>query len=304
MAVLAAIGVAIAIAWGIRHEPPALSSPTVAAVPPIHEAAKSPRTESKAVPRIAKSAPANAPKHALPPPLTPLGEAVQTLREYAEAGDTDAAVELSWRLSVCTEPALRRAETQARFEREDMERERADDTVALELRATRLANAQERLDEAETQRKACLALPADVRDGWLDWIDRAAQAGNTAAMRGYARVAARQYYTVDDVRNDLDAAIERRDKSRAYLDEALARGDAQALRDIANAYRDSALPTIYPMDPAKAYAYAYAGTLAGISRGNDLDRTMEETARLLDGKQLAEAEASGRRIYASCCEAH
>ena len=59
--------------------------------------------------------------------------------------------------------------------------------------------------------------------------------------------------------------------------------------------------TAYPFDPAKAYAYAYAGTLAGISRGNDLDRTMEETTRLLDAQQLSEAEAAGRRIYEKCC---
>jgi hypothetical protein len=58
------------------------------------------------------------------------------------------------------------------------------------------------------------------------------------------------------------------------------------------------------MDPSKAYAYEYAGTLAGISRGNDLDRTMEETARSLDGQQLAEAEVAGRRIYETCCAKH
>jgi hypothetical protein len=143
-----------------------------------------------------------------------------------------------------------------------------------------------------------------VRAGWLGWIDRAAQSGNTAAMRGYARVATAEYYDANDVRNDLDAAIERRDKSRAYLEEALRRGDAEALRDLADAYRDSAHPKVYPFDPAKAYAYAYAGTLAGISRGIDLDRLMEETARSLDGLQLAEAEVSGRSIYEKCCAKH
>jgi hypothetical protein len=156
---------------------------------------------------------------------------------------------------------------------------------------------QWRIDEYTNERKACLALPADLRTGWLGWIDRAAQAGNTAAMRGYARMAIGEYYSESDVRADLDTAIERRDKARAYLDEALRRGDAAALSDLADAYRDSAHPTIYPVDPSKAYAYAYAATLAGISRGNALDRTMDETARSLDGPQLAEAEASGRRFY-------
>jgi hypothetical protein len=31
---------------------------------------------------------------------------------------------------------------------------------------------------------------------------------------------------------------------------------------------------------------------------------MEETARSLDGQQLAEAEAAGRRIYEKCCTKH
>jgi hypothetical protein len=304
IAAVAIVAAVVAIGWTMRPATPpvAHSAPPVA---PTKQGAASvaaaPKAEAKTTPPISRTAPPQAPHHAPLDPRTPLGEAVQTLREYAEAGDTDAAVELSWRLSGCTDRALSRSEDSEQSLRRMREDEDKEEGFTKEQHAVRMENLERQADEYASQREACRALSADVRAGWLGWIDRAAQSGNTAAMRGYARVATAEYYDANDVRNDLDAAIERRDKSRAYLDEALRRGDAEALRDLANAYRDSGHPTIYPMDPSKAYAYAYAGTLAGISRGNDLDRTMEETARSLDGQQLAEAEAAGRRIYEGCC---
>jgi hypothetical protein len=298
----------IAIGWTMRKttSPAAPRAPvassasrdaTSAAAAPAH-------LEAKAKPAASQAPPSFGPAHVLPDSRTPLGEAVPTLREYAEAGDADAAVALSWRLSACTERALTRTRDSEQFLRGDIEREKADDRFTEEQRGERISNLQRQADDYVSERNACLALPADLRADWLGWIDRAAEAGSTAAMRGYARVATAEYYSASDVRDDLDTAIERRDKSRAYLEEALRRGDAEALRDLADAYSDSAHPKIYAFDPSKVYTYAYAGTLAGISRGNDLDRLMEEVAGSLDSRQLAEAEAAGRRIYETCCARH
>ena len=304
IAALVIAAAVVAIGWSKWHAmPPAAAR--ASAVPSTTRDATSPAVppandEANAKPPAPRAKPPTTPSHVLPDWRTPFGEAVATLREYAEAGDNDAAIELSWRLSRCTEHELKIAERSEQSDRHDIEQEKTNELFTPDQRAVRIKNMQRRIDEYVSQREACRALSADLRADWLGWIDRAAQSGNTAAMRGYARVA-NQYYNVEDVRNDLDTAIERRDKSRAYLEEALRRGDAEALRDLADAYRDSAHPTIYPLDPAKAYAYAYAGTLAGISRGNDLDRTMEETTRLLDAQQLSEAEAAGRRIYEKCC---
>jgi hypothetical protein len=261
--------------------------------------------EGKAAKAGATRAAASArPVHALPPSTTPIEEAVPALREYAEAGDKDAAIELSWRLSACTPHALLGTEQREKTLRDSIGRDKTDATITDEHRGFRAQNAQRQIDDDIKLRDACRALPADFRDGWLTWIDRAAESGSTAAMRGYARVAVADYFSEKDVLADVDNAIERRNKARAYLDEAIRLGDPEALRDLANAYRDSAKAEIYPVDPAKAYAYAYAGTLAGISRGNDLDRIMSETAASLDGRQLATAEAEGRRIYDKCCAAH
>ena len=307
---VAAVAIAVAvitIGWTIRHTLPSSGRMRIAI--PANTAEPAPESYAQIDAKSAKAHASQAvaiahPAHALPDSNTPLGEAVRTLREYAEAGDSDAAIDLSWRLSFCTEHALKVSEQGEQTLRDSVESDKADASVPDDFRVSRAENAQRQIDEAIKQREACRALPSDLRADWLSWIDRAAQAGNSVAMRGYARMAAAEYYSASDVLADLDTAIERRDKARAYLQDALRLGDAEALRDIANAHRDSGKPEIYPFDPAQAYAYAYAGTLAGISRGNDLDEVLSETARSLDGRQLADAEARGRGIDEKCCEKH
>ncbi len=298
----------IAVGWALRHATLPARGQTTMTVPAKRvesAAAPSAHVEGDAAKaRVSPTIPGAHHAHALPDSNTPLGEAITTLREYAEAGDTDAALELSWRLRACTEHALRGSEQVEQTLREVIESDKTDEKLTDEWRTSRAKNVERQIDERVKERQACEALPADLRAGWLSWVDSAAQSGNTAAMRSYARVVADQYYSVSDVMTDLDSAIERRDKARAYLDEALLRGDPEALRDIANTYRDSAHPELHGRDPSQAYAYAYAGTLAGISRGNDLDEIMSETAASLDGQQLAEAEAQGRRIYEKCCAKH
>jgi hypothetical protein len=307
IAAVATAGAALAIAWTMRHPiammpgriridiPAGQAAPPAPPIPPTSTA-----TNPRPPERAAKAPPA----HALPNSLTPLSEAVPLLREYAGEGDLDAAIELSWRLGACTERALRRSEEHEQSLLRMKDDDKDNDTLSEELRVSRAANVQRQIDEQIQQRKDCRALPADLRADWLAWIDRAAQAGSTAAMRGYARAAIRDYTSTRDVLEEPDTAIERRDKARAYLAEALARGDAEALPDLASAYSPSAHPTIYPVDPTKAYAYAYAGTLAGVAHGRELDDIIEREARSLDGRQLAEAEAEGRRIFEKCCGAH
>jgi hypothetical protein len=305
VAVIAVAAAAVAMVWTLHHvKLPRPGRMTIVVPPTTAEPSPPPPVQTSARPEASPPVAKISPRHLLPDSRTPLGEAVETLRAYAEEGDADAAVELSWRLSACTERALRRSDESAEGDRRMIEDDKSDDRLSDELRAARKENVQRRIDERIQLRRDCRALPADLRDGWLEWIDRAAQAGNTAAMRGYARMAIGEYYSASDVRADIDEAIERRDKARAYLAEALRRGDADALVDLANAYSPSGHPTIYPDEPSEAYAYAYASTLAGLSRGRWVDDLMERAARSLDGKQLAAAEAKGRRLYEQCCAGH
>lgn len=305
IAVIAVAAAATAIVWTLHHvKLPRPGRMTIAVPSTTAEPPPPPPVQTSAKPDASPPVAKISPKHALPNSLTPLPEAVETLRNYAEEGDNDAAVELSWRLSACTERALRWSEDGEQHLRRMIEDDKTDENLSEELRATRKENLERQIDEHVQGRRDCRALPADLRADWLAWIDRSVQSGNTAAMRGYARVAIGQYHSASDVREDIDEAIERRDKARAYLAEALRRYDAEALVELAEAYAPSAHPTIYPDEPSEAYAYAYASTLAGGARGRSMDDLMERSARSLDGEHLAAAEAEGRRLYEQCFAAH
>ena len=109
---VAAVAIAVAvitIGWKIRHTLPSSGRMRIAI--PANTAEPAPVSYAQIDAKSAKAHASQAvaiahPAHALPDSNTPLGEAVRTLREYAEAGDSDAAIDLSWRLSFCTEHAL------------------------------------------------------------------------------------------------------------------------------------------------------------------------------------------------------
>ncbi|MEO7431475.1 MAG: hypothetical protein ABIR62_05510, partial [Dokdonella sp.] len=173
------------------------------------------------------------------------------------------------------------------------------------LRAVREANMQRRLDMNAKNQAGCAMLQQGTIDHWLDPIELAANAGSIPAMEGYARYVLAEYDSVDAIVSDVDTAIERRDKARVFVKESLRLGDANALAVLARAYSaGSDAASLYPVDPAKAYAYAYAGTLAGLGTSTLPSWTLSDNAELLDAHQLGEAEAAGRRIYAQCCLKH
>lgn len=125
-------------------------------------------------------------------------------------------------------------------------------------------------------------------------------------MLEYARMSVAEYDSIGAIVADVDTAIERRDKARAYLLHALQLREQQALPELAYGYfeRTDNFPRVFGVDPVQSYAYAYAGTLAGISRRGDLDWVMSKSAESLDARQLAEAQALGHRIYERCCDKH
>jgi hypothetical protein len=137
-------------------------------------------------------------------------------------------------------------------------------------------------------------------------MDQAAQSGNTGALLEYARLSVAEFDSLAAIIANVDTAIERRDKARAYLLEAVRLGDEQSLRELAYKYfeRTDGVPRVFDVDPLQSYAYAYAGTLAGISQRGDLDWVMSKNAALMDARQLAQAQELGRSIYKNCCDKH
>lgn len=244
--------------------------------------------------------------HELPDWQVPLEEAVPLLVKYADAGDISAAFELSIRLSACTEHALREARASDQRDLELMENDKHNERLTDELRTVRNKNSQFRLDQNAGSRRGCEKVPAELRAHWLDGIDRAARSGNVWAKLQYGQLAIGDYDSVAAIVANVDEVIARRDKARAYLFEALQSGDPRSLRALADSYAigSDSTPRLFAPDASKAYAYMYAGMLAGNYPQSFLDWTIANGNVPLTAAQMAAAEAEGRRIYEQCCLRH
>jgi hypothetical protein len=236
----------------------------------------------------------------------PLDQAVARLQTLANAGDTAAQRRLTWRLNACTPRQLRAAAASDETDRELLETDKQNTSLDKDLRAVRILNVQGRIDDNAAAREACAKLPPDLVAHWLDPLDRAAQAGDTEAMREYASLAIADYDSVQSIVADIDTALARRDKARAYLLQALQLGDPGSLSELAGAYFVSnTTPSLFDADPFQAYAYAYAATLTGTSLNRaSLDWIMSQSAQSLNAGQLIDAQNQGQRIYEQCCSNH
>ena len=299
-----AIATVAAVAWSMsqRDRSDAVPSAVPPASQPVAEATQAPKP-SATIREL--DGPASVSQSlALPNSSVSLLDAVPMLKEFAEAGNAEAGMELSRRLSYCTPYALRRADEADHRDLEQMESDKKDDRLDEARRSARAKNQQRRIEQNAQQRQDCSTLPADLRAHWLDWVDRVAQTGNADAMLEYARMAIVEYDSVTAVVADIDVALERRDKVRSYLTRAVELGVPSAFREMAYAYdRKSSLPSVFSSDPYWVVAYAHAGISAGASREGDLDWLAADNAKLLDAKQLADAERQGRALYERCCAA-
>ena len=131
----------------------------------------------------------------------------------------------------------------------------------------------------------------------LDWLQRAAEAGEVAAMTSYAR------YTLADESEaavDGDAAA-RRARALEYLDRAIGAGDARALQLRADLYSHG---IVLPADALAAYAdfHAFARTDLGRQWPPRLvELYLQALAQPLDAAQLAEARRRGDALWRACC---
>ena len=128
------------------------------------------------------------------------------------------------------------------------------------------------------------------------------------AMLAYAKAASSDYADVASIAANIDDVIERRDKARAYLEEAARRGDEHALVMLAETHADTLMgfpgSSLYEKDPAAAYAYAFAVSRNADGTSGDrknMEWLMSESAKKLDAQALARAQAEGERLYQQCC---
>lgn len=131
----------------------------------------------------------------------------------------------------------------------------------------------------------------------LDWLQRAAEAGEVAAMSRYAReVLAEQADAPDDA-----AITARRALALDYLDRAIRTGDAQALLLRSDLYAQGIAVSA---DAVAAYAdlYAFSRTDAGRQWPPRLiELYLQALAQPLDAARLAEARHRGDALWQACC---
>lgn len=305
-----------ALLWFALHRQAA--APRAASVVPSPaqssspELAPNPSSRKAAAPKIAAQVRApDLPPHTLPEWNAPLEESVAELRKWSDAGDTEAQRQLTDRLELCTQHGLREAKEGDEIDRWNIERDVQNPRMTDETRAENRELFQSHLDRNARTREACAKLPKDLLDHWLDPADRAAQAGDVMAMLTYAKAALRDYDDVASVAANIDEVIERRDKARAYLEEAARRGDKRALILLAEIQADTRLvlskSPLYAKDPAAAYAYAFVASRisdATPSERKNMEWLMSESAKRLDAQALARAQAEGERLYQQCCAGH
>lgn len=278
------------------------AAPSAPSVPPPTTEAAAP-VAGKAVSRTA-TVPQGVP---LPGPDVALDEAIAALRPLAARGRTDAMRELGNRLLACR--------TAQRGSDEDIRRYEIERMLRLEsqlLHGERFVNGTEAtaatIEQAIRIRDQCAHIDDVESAHWLDWVQRAAEAGDTHAMLNYAQTALADIDVQSPLPVDEDEAERRRERAEDYLQRALQNGNCNALLDLEYHYAQGLLGEV--PDAASAYAYTYARWRW--EGENDPGRTADAgtawtdylatRAQGLDPAQLEAARRQGDGIYTRYCK--
>jgi TPR repeat protein len=136
----------------------------------------------------------------------------------------------------------------------------------------------------------------------VEWLRRAAEAGDAGAMVGYAMYSAQDASMAEsDDPNLAREAQARRQRAADYLDRAVRAGDMRALQVRADAYANG---TLKPRDDIAAYADMHALARTELGRAwpaRLVELYLQAMAAPLDAAQLAQAKARGDAVWRECC---
>lgn len=203
-------------------------------------------------------------------------DVVAALQPRAQAGDNDAAFYLFIKIEECR--------YQLYHGRANANRPapNADDDIESQLIARTPPE--------------CHGLTLDQYQNNVRWLEQAADAGITMAQLSYAGNAEAVVGNSSQMLANPEKVIAYRHKAMQYLRQAAASGSISALHSLGDAYNYGVLA---PRDPIRAYAYAYAESLALPQYGQ---RRLNAYATQLNPGQLTVATQQGRRIYDACCK--
>ena len=237
----------------------------------------------------------------LPDGDVPLSAAIGTLLPLANSGRADAMRELAQRLMTCLAPddhddaALRRIQLRRFYWYHGHE-------PATDAEVAQVASA---IDAASRRRADCAGVDPTLVSQRVEWLQKAAQAGDPEALLDYAAEAL-QRMGRDDILKDPEGVERRRKLAGNFLNEALARGDCDALWKLAQAYSGETgrMDWIYPPDLNQAYAYAVANLQWVERHGGSTDFSEAQVDRI--GAQLSSAQRvalsrQGEQLFQSRC---
>lgn len=161
---------------------------------------------------------------------------------------------------------------------------------------------QSSLSEVEAR---CRGAPGQMADdsqrSALDYLQHGADAGHVDAMVDYARYAFQDFSGADDMIVRADEVLRRKRRAAAYLEQAVARGNAAALQLRAEIRSRGG---VLPRDDDAAYADAYAFSLTPEGRAwpaRQRELYLAALAQPLDAQRLARAQQQGLALWQRCC---
>jgi len=244
----------------------------------------------------------------LPDSDLPPSQRVPELLVLAGQGRADAMHTLAMNLLACrraltsTDDSVRRDELRrfyARYGREP----------STDRELDRIAAGIERL---ALLRERCAGIEVELAESGLEWLEKAALAGDTEAMLEYSRWALSGMRDANTLLENFDEVARRRELAGRFLHQALARGDCRALGALASAYAadGGGRQWIFTADPYLAVVYTEAqieasrrpGTMTqnqerrwlwlANDRGDSLDPARRDAARR-QGEQLVRRHCGG-----------
>lgn len=225
----------------------------------------------------------------------PTADAIKVLLPLAESGRTDAMNELALRLVWCSrfvgsdEAVIRRNVLRNFYSQKGHEPENDDDlgTVAKWIN-----------DETQLL-EGCRGIDPALMDKRIDWMERAANGGDIAALLSYGANALNDMHGRDDILMNFDEVARRRQLAGQYLRTALNRGACEALLTLSVAYTGNYGPYdwLFKPDAYLALVYAEAAVRTGI-RPSVPAKTL---AGVKDPARQATASAQGAALAARHC---
>lgn len=158
------------------------------------------------------------------------------------------------------------------------------------------ASGSQYIADQQRIRRDC-ASSAELISEQGQWLERAADGGDTIAQRLYAINSRAFFRSTTEMLAD-PAAVERyKRKANGYMSALVEKGNTNAMMWYAGAY-DSGV--MLPKNPLRSYAYYRLVEMS--APGTISQASMDHHAKNLSAQQMAEADALARKLYDTCCK--